>query len=119
MKNLRDFILESESSKTITFNFKDLENAEDTIKSLESCEGVSVQDQSVTVTVSSDTVSKIGPAKDILQQFSNEIRNSSSRTNNEMYAQKTKEFENKVTELNDAIKELENPEEGEKDEKKD
>lgn len=111
MKNLRDFIVESESQKTITFNFKDLENAEDTIKSLETYEGVSVQDQSVTVTVNSNTVTKLGSVQDILQQFASVIRNSSTRTNNEMYAQKTKEFEKKVAELNDAIDELENPEE--------
>ena len=41
--------------------------------------------------------------QDILQQYCQTIRSSQKRSSNEQYAQKTKSFETKVGELNDAI----------------
>ena len=75
MKTLKNFIIEStyikesESSKTITFNFKDLENAKETIESLKDRDGVEISDDNVTVTVTADNVSKLEAVQDILQQL--------------------------------------------------
>ena len=112
MKHLQDYINEQAQlneaveSKTVTFDFTDLENAEETIKSLESMEGISVDDKKVTLTINKDNVEKIGTAQDILQQFCQTVRNSTKRTNDEQYAQKTKSFETKIGEMNDAIDEI-------------
>jgi len=117
MKTLKDFIIEStyieeaESSKTITFNFKDLENAKETIESLKGRDGVETSEDSVTVTVNADNVSNLGSVQDILQQYCQTIRSSQRRSSDEQYAQKTVSFEKKVGELNDAIDEIENPDE--------
>lgn len=127
MKHLQDYINEqaqlneAAESKTITFDFTDLENAEETIKSLESMEGISVDDKKVTLTINKDNVEKIGTAQDILQQFCKTIRSSQKRSSDEQYAQKTKSFETKIGEMNDAIDEITNPEDEENkdDENKD
>ena len=119
MRTLRDYILEStyikegNGSKTITFDFKDLENAKETIESLKGKDGVEASEDSVTVTVNADNVSNLGSVQDILQQYCQTIRSSQKRSSDEQYAQKTKSFETKVGELNDAINEIENPDEGE------
>lgn len=115
MKHLQDYIIEQAqvnegaSSKTITFNFADLENGKETIESLKDKEGVEAEEDKLTVTVSSDTVDKLDTVQDILQQFCHTIRNSSKRSSDEQYAQKTVEFEKKIGELNDAIDEIKNP----------
>lgn len=116
MKHLQDYIVESSkinegetTSKTVTFDFTDLENAEDTLKSLEEKEGVSIEENKLTLTITSENVDKLDTVQDILQQFCSTIRNSSKRTNNEEYAQKTVNFEKKVKEMNDAIDEIKNP----------
>jgi len=116
MKNLKDYLVESflnegSSSKSITFDFKDLENAKETIESLKGKEGVEATEDSITVTVTSDNVSKLGTVQDILQQYCQSIRSSQKRSSDEQYAQKTVAFEKKVGELNDALDEIENPDE--------
>lgn len=122
MKSLQDFIIESseinegKDTASITFDFTDLENAEETIDSLKDKEGVSIEDKKVTVTINKDTVAKLDSVQDILQQYSETIRHSTKRTNDEQYAQKTKSFEEKVGELNDAIDEISNPNEDENEE---
>lgn len=117
MKNLIDYIKEavneSAESKSVTFNFTDLENGEETIKSLEGKEGVSIDGNKLTVTITSDNVDKLDTVQDILQQFCQTIRNSSKRSSDEQYAQKTASFEKNVNELNDAIDEIANPDEEE------
>lgn len=126
MKSLQEFIIENvevdeskSESKTITFNFDGLENAEDTLKSFEDREGCSVEDNKLTVTLSEETKGKLDTVQDILQQFCETIRNSSKRSSDEQYAQKTKSFEDKLNEFNDALDELENPDEDDdKDDKK-
>ena len=65
------------------------------------------------VTINPDNVDKLDEVQDILQQYCQTIRSSSKSTNDEQYAQKTKKFEQKVTEFNDAIDEIANPEEDE------
>lgn len=125
MKHLQDYIIEQAqvnegaSSKTITFNFADLENGKETIESLKDKEGVEAEEDKLTVTVNSDTVKKLDTVQDILQQFCQTIRNSQKRSSDEQYAQKTVEFEKKVGELNDAIDEIANSDDdSEKGEKK-
>ena len=119
MKHLQDYIIEQAqlnegaSSKSITFNFKDLENAQETIDSLKDKEGVSVDGDSLTLEITADNVDKIATVQDILQQFADTIRKSQKRSSDEQYAQKTVEFEKKVGEMNDAIDEIKNPEEDE------
>lgn len=126
MKSLQEFIIENvevdeskSESKTITFNFDGLENSEDTLKSFEDREGCSVEDNKLTVTLSEETKGKLDSVQDILQQYCETIRNSSKRSSDEQYAQKTKSFEDKLNEFNNALDELENPDEDDdKDDKK-
>jgi len=125
MKHLQDYIIEQAqvnegaTSKSITFDFTDLENGKETLDSLKDKEGVSVEENKLTVTVSADTVDKLDTVQDILQQFCETIRSSSKRSSDEQYAQKTVAFEKKVGELNDAIDEIANADDdSEKGEKK-
>ena len=117
MKSLQDFIIESneinegQDTASITFDFTDLENAEETIESLKDKEGVEVDDKKVTVNINKDNASKLDSVQDILQQYSETIRNSQKRTNDEQYAQKTKTFAEKVGEFNDALDAIDNPDE--------
>lgn len=119
MKHLTDYISEAAveqkineaESVTISFDFKDLENGEETLKSLEGKEGCTIEDDKLTLTVDANNVDKLGAVQDILQQFSETIRKSTKSTNDESYAQKTASFEKKVGELNDAIDKIKNPEE--------
>ena len=121
MKTLQEYLIEStnvfedDESKTVTFDFTDLENAEETINSLKDKEGVSVDDNKVTITITSDNVDNLGSVQDILQQYCSTIRNSSKRSSNEQYAQKTKSFEESVNKMNDIIDEIQNPEEDDDD----
>lgn len=112
MKHLQDYIneaveiKEAATSKSVTFDFKDLENGEETIKSLEGQEGVTIEDNKVTVEITADNVDKLDTVQDILQQFCQTIRSSQKRSSDEQYAQKTVSFEKKVGEMNDAIDEI-------------
>lgn len=115
MKHLQDYIIEQAqvnegaSSKSITFDFTDLENGKETIDSLKNKEGVTVDGDKLTVEITSDNVDKLGTVQDILQQFCQTVRNSQKRSADEQYAQKTVEFEKKIGELNDALDEIANP----------
>lgn len=115
MKHLQDYIIEqaqvneAAESKSIVFDFTDLENAEDTLKSLEEKDGVTVEDNKLTVEVTADNVDKLDTVQDILQQYSDTLRKSQKRSSDEQYAQKTISFEKKVGELNDAIDAIKNP----------
>ena len=119
MKSLQTFInerveiFEAEGSKTITFDFTDLENGEETLKSLEEKEGCKIEDNKLTVTITTKNVDKLDTVQDILQQFAETIRNSTKRSSDEQYAQKTKAFAEKVAEFNDALDEIANPNEEE------
>ena len=115
MKHLQDYIIEQAqvnegaSSKSITFDFTDLENGKETIDSLKDKEGVTVDGDKLTVEITSDNVDKLGTVQDILQQFCQTVRNSQKRSADEQYAQKTVEFEKKIGKLNDALDEIANP----------
>ena len=115
MKHLQDYIIEqaqvneAAASKSITFDFTDLENAKETIDSLKEKEGVTVDGDKLTVEVTADNVDKLDTVQDILQQYSDTLRNSQKRSSDEQYAQKTVSFEKKVGELNDALDEIANP----------
>ena len=121
MKHLQDYINEavkineSMESKTITFDFTDLENGEETVKSLDGQTGISVDGLKVTLSITKDNVDSIGTAQDILQQYCSTIRKSQKVSSNEQYAQKTVSFEKKVGEMNDAIDEITNPDDEEED----
>lgn len=119
MKHLQDYINEAVKinegieSKTITFDFTDLENGEETVKSLDGQTGISVDGLKVTLSITKDNVDSIGTAQDILQQYCSTIRRSQKVSSNEQYAQKTVSFEKKVGEMNDAIDEITNPDDDE------
>lgn len=121
MKHLLDYINEAVKinegieSKTITFDFTDLENGEETVKSLDGQTGISVDGLKVTLSITKDNVDSIGTAQDILQQYCSTIRRSQKVSSNEQYAQKTVSFEKKVGEMNDAIDEIANPDDEEED----
>ena len=117
MKHLQDYIVEQAevkvdegvTSKSITFDFTDLENADETIESLKDKEGVSVDNKKVTLEITADNVDKIGTVQDILQQFCQTVRKSQKVSSDEQYAQKTAKFEENVGKMNDAIDEIKNP----------
>lgn len=117
MKSLQNFILEQsniyeeETNVSVVFDFTDLENAEETLKSLEEKEGCSVEDNKLTVTITSDNCDKLDGVKNILQEYAETLRNSTKRSSDEQYAQKTKRFADKVSEFKDELDKVANPEE--------
>lgn len=124
MKHLQDYINEAVKineameSKTITFDFTDLENAEETIKSLDGHEGISIDGQKVTLSISKNNVDNIETIQDILQQYCQTIRNSQKVSSDEQYAQKTVSFEKKTNEMNDAIDEISSTDDDDDDDDK-
>lgn len=123
MKHLQDYINEAVKineameSKTITFDFTDLENAEETIKSLDGHEGISIDGQKVTLSITKNNVDNIETIQDILQQYCQTIRNSQKVSSDEQYAQKTVSFEKKTNEMNDAIDEISSTDDDDDDQK--
>ena len=123
MKHLQDYINEAVKineameSKTITFDFTDLENAEETIKSLDGHEGISIDGQKVTLSITKNNVDNIETIQDILQQYCQTIRNSQKVSSDEQYAQKTVSFEKKIGEMNDAIDEISSTDDDDDDQK--
>lgn len=120
MKSLTQFIkehqsklYESDESTTITLDLAELENAEETLKSLGEKEGCSVDGEKVTVTVSKDDIDKAESVKDALQKYVETLKGSTKRSSDEQYAQKIKAFEDKVSELASKIDEIKNPSEEE------
>ena len=116
MKSLQEFISEaitvieaSEESKSFTFDFTDMENGEDIVKSLADREGVTVDGNKVTVEIKKGT--NVTNAQDILQQSIQTLRKSQKSINDETYAQKTAKLEKTLGEMNDFIDKVENPEE--------
>ena len=124
MKHLQDYINEAVKineaieSKTITFDFTDLENAEETIKSLDGHEGISIDGQKVTLSITKNNVDNIETIQDILQQYCQTIRNSQKVSSDEQYAQKTVSFEKKINEMNDAIDEISSTDDDDDDDDK-
>jgi Zn-dependent metalloprotease len=116
MKRLQEFISEaievkeaSEETKSFTFDFTDMENGEDIVKSLTDREGVTVDGNKVTVEIKKDT--NVTNVQDILQQSIQTLRKSQKSINDETYGQKTAKLEKTLGEMNDFIDKVENPEE--------
>ena len=116
MKRLQEFISEaievveaSEESKSFTFDFTDLENAEDIVKSLENREGVTIDGSKVSIEIKKGA--NITNVQDILQQSIQTLRKSQKSINDETYGQKTAKLEKTLGEMNDFIDKVENPEE--------
>jgi len=113
MKSLEQFISEklqvveaNEESRDFSFNFKDIENGEETIKSLENRQNVTIDDQKVIVTIKKGI--NIDTVQDILQQAIQTIRKSQKSIDDEQYAQKTAKLEKTLGEMNDYIDEVNN-----------
>lgn len=118
MKNLKQYIDErlnesNEESKDFIFNFTDIENGEETVKSLSELnnENIKVEDKKVTITIKKDI--DIETAQDILQQAIQSARSSKKSNNYEDYAQKTAKLERTLGEMNEFIDKVNNPEETE------
>ena len=122
MKNLKDYILENvqlneaAAYKVFTFDFTDLEQGEETLKSFEDREGCEIEGQKLTVKVTDKNVDKMDSVQDILQQYAETLRKSTKNSSDEQYAQKTSKFAKQVGEFNDALDEIENAEKNEQDE---
>lgn len=117
MKSLQEYVNEhineaQEASKDFVFNFADIENGEETVKSLENRQNVTIEDQKVTVNIKKDV--NIDTVQDILQQAIQAARKSQKSINDEQYAQKTAKLEKTLGEMNDFIDEVNNPEDEEK-----
>lgn len=120
MKSLQEYVNEhvneaQEASKDFVFNFADIENGEETVKSLENRQNVTIEDQKVTVTIKKDV--NIDTVQDILQQAIQAARKSQKSINDEQYAQKTAKLEKTLGEMNDFIDEVNNPEDDEANKK--
>lgn len=116
MKHLQEYISEaikvveaSEESKSFTFDFTDIENGEETVKSLDGQEGVTIDGNKVTIEIKKDA--SIDTAQDILQQAIQVARKSQKSINDETYAQKTAKLEKTLGEMNEFIDKVNNPEE--------
>lgn len=127
MKTLLEYLQEkteiieaSEESKTFEFNFNDIENKDDILKSFTDMDNVEVDGDVVKLTVSKDNMTD--PALEILQSTIERLRKSSQSINNEQYAQKTKNLKVRLSEVFDYIDTLndnEEEEEGNKEDKED
>ena len=91
----------------------DIENGEETVKSLEEKENVSIEDQKVTVTIKKDV--NIDTVQDILQQAIQIAHKSQKSVNDETYAQKTAKLEKTLGEMNEFIDKVNNPEDDKQD----
>ena len=116
MKSLKNYIMEAVNSKadvkeaepikpvSVKFNFKDLENGEDKKKELVellNAAGLSFEDDdlSVSLTVNGNDSDKFKDVMAFINDYAKELRNSSKRTNDESYAQKTKSFDDAANKL--------------------
>lgn len=120
MKSLKNYIMEAVNSKadvkeaepikpiSVKFNFKDLENGEDKKKELVellNTSGLSFEDDdlSVSLTVNGNDSDKFKDVMAFINDYSKELRNSSKRTNDESYAQKTKSFDDAANKLSKVL----------------
>lgn len=136
MKSLVDFIRESaikikesqdDSKKSFNFAFNGLDNAKETIESLNKMaedKGIEHEstEESFTITLTRDLCQndrdKIEGIQDVLQQYSDIIRKDSSNASDEAHAQKTAKFEKTVDDMVQFIDDA-NEESDEEDDKKD
>lgn len=120
MKSLKNYIMEAVDSKSdvkeaepikpvsIKFNFKDLENGKDKKKELVdllNASGLTFEDEetNVSLTVNGNDADKFKDVVSFINAYTNELRNSSKRTNDEAYAQKTKSFDDAANKLSKVL----------------
>lgn len=117
MKSLSEYIVEAAEKeeekteqvpdkKSFTFDFTDIENGEDTVKSLDGKTGVTVDGSKVTVEITKDNVDDIDFVQDILQQTYDTEKKSPKKTNSEEYAQKVNKIGSTIADMNDYIDQL-------------
>lgn len=128
MKSLKDYIYESvDSAKDvikaepikptdITFNFADLTDGKETKKEIINLaveDGIKYEDEDdkLTLTVNANDAEKLEKITILLKDYCKSLRNSSKRTNDESYAQKTKSFESSYKKLMKVISNIEDTEE--------
>lgn len=107
MKTLKQFIseqLNESKSNTFKFDFTGIDGVEEIIKSIEDFDGlIDIDDNIVTITLSDNTLPKLTPVKDILNQAITAQRNGTRSTNDEQYAQKVASLENTMKNFENAI----------------
>jgi uncharacterized protein YukE len=120
MKQLNEYIIEhvqlnekNVESTTITFDFSKFEDNDDVLKSLEDTNECTVEDKEVTVEVTANNANDLKSVLDILQEYSNKLRESPKRSSDEQFAQETSKFDKKVKKLNKEIDKIINPTEEE------
>lgn len=117
MKSFVQFLRESQSDSadmpnemTFSFNFKELPEAKDTIKSLEelsSKDGLNceVDGESVKITLTREQCDndKVASIQDVLQQYADMVRKDQQNSSRDSFAQLTKKFKQEVDKMNDFI----------------
>jgi len=112
MKHLSNFILENTSlqpaTKSFTFNFDDIENGEETIKSIQDMGEehnitVTVNGDSVTIVVDGTKLDDIDGIVDVLQQAIEIAGKLIRRSSDEQYAQKCHALERTMNDMMDYI----------------
>ena len=129
MKSLKEYILEkcedgncetkpADAAKTFEFNLSGIDNAEETIETLDKLAAdkgfeYSTTEYSFSIVVTKEKCDNgdIDEIKDALQQFVKIIRKDAKNSSNESYAQKTKSVEVKFNELIDYIDSVKQDEE--------
>ena len=129
MKSLKEYILEKceggnceakpvDAAKTFEFNLSGIDNAKETIETLDKLAAdkgfeYSTSEYSFSIVVTKEKCDNgdIDEIKDALQQFVKIIRKDSKNSSNESYAQKTKSVEVKFNELIDYIDDVQRDEE--------
>jgi hypothetical protein len=130
MKTLKDFIFEKNrvnntvnnnadlqpQTKAFTFNFKDVENAEETVKSLVELgekHDITVTENgtSVTIMIEADNLDNMDSIIDVLEQAIRTAGKSLRRSSNEQYAQVCGALERTMNRLHDYIDAIANGEE--------
>lgn len=132
MKSLSEFLKESmqvnegEQKGSFEFNFKDLPNAEDTMKSLEDMctdKGISFKIDDTKFKLSlpddiADNKDKVSGIQDVLQQYSDINRKDQKNSSDDSFAQKTKAFMLTVKAMNEFIDRVEDDEENKEEDNK-
>lgn len=112
MKHLSNFILENTSlqpaTKSFTFNFDDIEHAEETIKSIQDMGEkhnitVTVNGDSVTIVVDGTKLDNMDGIVDVLQQAVDIAGKLTRRSSDEQYAQKCQALERTMNDMMDYI----------------
>lgn len=120
MKTLKDYITESISSKKavkeaepikpqqVELNFDGLDDGDKIKKDIIAAStenGIAYEDndKKLSLTINANDVEKYEEIVNILTDFCKKIRKSSKRTNDELYAQKTKSFEKKVNKIKEIL----------------